>query len=78
MAVYGICQFLDSISVINWRYIVSFLPKILGRNQDFPKDSVWGGESLFKVPGEKGFLEGIQIFRFLPGGSLVFDNLQCL
>ena len=33
---------------------VSFLSKILGRNQDFPKGSVWG-ESLFKVPGEKGF-----------------------
>ena len=35
--------------------IVSFLPKILGRNQDFPKGSVWRGKSLFKVHGEKGF-----------------------
>ena len=39
--------------------IVSFLPKILGRNWDFPKGSVWGGKSLFKVPGEKGFWGGI-------------------
>ena len=35
--------------------IVSFLPKILGRNWEFPKGSVWGGKSLFKVPGEEGF-----------------------
>ena len=37
--------------------IVPFLPKILWRNQDFPKGSVGRGElkSLFKVPGEKGF-----------------------
>ena len=34
-------------------YIVSFLPKILGKNKDFPKGSVWGGKSLFKVVGER-------------------------
>ena len=36
--------------------IVSFLPKILGRNQDFTKSSVWE-KSLFKLPAEKGFRE---------------------
>ena len=41
-------------------FIVSFLPKIFGRNQDFPKGSVWGEVTFFfKVPGEKGFWEGI-------------------
>ena len=39
--------------------IVSFLPKLLGRNQDFRKGFVWRGKSLFKVPGEKGFWGGI-------------------
>ena len=29
-------------------FIVSFLPKILGRNQDFSKGSVWGGEVTFQ------------------------------
>ena len=28
--------------------IVSFLPKILGRNWDFPKGSVWGGGVTFQ------------------------------
>ena len=33
--------------------IVSFLPKILGRNQDFTRGPVWGGDSVLKMPGEK-------------------------
>ena len=34
--------------------ILSFHPKILRRNQDFSKGSVWG-KSLFKVPEEEWF-----------------------
>ena len=37
--------------------IVSFLPKIWGRNQDFPKVSVWGGSHFLKCLGRKGFGE---------------------
>ena len=35
------------------KFIVSFLPTVLGRNQDFDKGFAWGGNSIFKVPGEK-------------------------
>ena len=39
-------------------FIVSFLPKILGRNQDFAIGSAWGGELYFKNAwGELGFGE---------------------
>ena len=38
--------------------IVSFLPKILGRNQDFAIGLAWGGELTFKNAwGEIGFGE---------------------
>ena len=36
---------------------MSFLPKILGRNQDFAMGSAWEGDSLFKMPGENFFGE---------------------
>ena len=50
-------------------------PKILGRNWDFPKGSVWEGKSLFKVPGRKGFREE---FEFLPVRKFDVDDLQRL
>ena len=34
-------------------------PQNFGEKQDFPEGYVWGGKSLFKVPWEKGFWEGI-------------------
>ena len=41
---------------VNEGFIVSFLPKILGRNQDFTRGPVWGGELCFKNAwGEIGF-----------------------
>ena len=54
---------------------MSFLSKILGRNQDFPKGSIWEGKSLFKVPGRKGFREE---FEFLPVRKFDVDDLQRL
>ena len=59
-------------------YIVSFLPKISGRNQDFTKGSVWGGSHFSKCLGRKGFGEEFQFSDFCLWGSLIFDNLQCL
>ena len=38
---------------------VSFLSKILGRNQDFPKGSVWGEVIFQSAWGEWGFGRGI-------------------
>ena len=43
--------------------------KILGRNNDFSKDSVWG--SLFKVLGEKVFWEEFGRY-FCLGWDLIF------
>ena len=43
-----------STEVVITEISVSFLSKNLGRNQDFPKGSVWG-KLFFKVPREKGF-----------------------
>ena len=61
--------------ILHSHNIVSFLSKILGRNQDFPKGSVWEGKSLFKVPGRKGFREE---FEFLPVRKFDVDDLQRL
>ena len=55
---------------------MSFLPKILGRNWDFPKGSVWGGSHFSKCLGRKGFGEEFEFSDFGLGGSLIFDNLQ--
>ena len=57
--------------------IVSFLLKILGKNQDFPKSSV-RGESILNVPQEKGFWEEFEFQDFCLGGSLITSNLQRL
>ena len=56
-------------------YIVSFLPKILGKNKDFPKDSVWG-EVTFQSLGRKSFGEEFKFSDFFLEGSLIYDNLQ--
>ena len=49
--------------------IVSFLPRIFGRNRDFPKDSVWGEITFHSAKGERAF-EAFDLLR----GSLIFDN----
>ena len=51
--------------------IVSFLPKILGRNLDFPKGSVWGEGVPFESAWGEMFLGRNLNFRFLPGDGEV-------
>ena len=53
--------------------IVSFLPKILGRNQDFAIGLAWGGLTFKNALGEIGFGEEWEIFHFAWGGTLIFD-----
>jgi hypothetical protein len=60
----------------HWPHHSVISPQNFGEKSGFSKGFCLGGKSLFKVPGEKGFWEGIWIFRFLPGGSLIFDDLQ--
>ena len=35
---------------------------------------LWGGNSLFEMPGEKNFWGGIKIFGFCLGGELTLDD----
>ena len=49
--------------------IVSFLPKILGRNRDFPKGSVCGGSHFSKYLGRNGFRVEFEFSDFFLGGG---------
>ena len=47
--------------------IVSFLLKLFGKNQDFPKGSVWGKSHFSKCLGRKGFGEEFEFSDFYLG-----------
>ena len=49
---------------------MSFLPRIFGTNQDFPKSSVWGVSHFSKYLGRKRFGEEFGFSDFCPGGVL--------
>ena len=57
--------------------IVSFLPKILGRNQDSYNGYVWGEVTFQSAWGERVLVRNLNFQISAWGGSLIFDNLQC-
>ena len=60
---------------------MSFLPKILGRNQDFPKCRQWGGGPMFsfvKHISPHKFWGGKWKFLVLPGGELTLDDTMVM
>ena len=72
----SICSLQNAENSLGFHSVIS--PKTFWKKSGFSKGFCLGEKSLFKVPGEKEFWEGVWIFRFLLVGSLIFDNLQRL